>query len=116
MTTKILVVDDEEGIRETLKDLFEDEGWAVELARDGREALEALRRRGPHALVVTDLVMPYMGGAELYDEMKRDAALETIPIIMSTGHPEQAPSGVLLIRKPVDVNVLVNAVRGLLGQ
>ena len=112
---KILVVDDEEGIRETLKDLFEDEGYAVELAQDGGQALEALRVRGPHALVLTDLVMPNLGGGELYQIMRADPELAQIPVIMSTGHPSEAPPGVLLMRKPVDVNVLVNTVNGLLG-
>lgn len=111
---KILVVDDEGAIRETLKDLFEDEGYAVDLARDGVEAVEALRERGPVALVFSDLVMPRMSGAELYRTMKADAELAKIPFLMSTGHPTEAPTGVLLIRKPVDVNVLVDTVRGLL--
>jgi CheY-like chemotaxis protein len=111
---KVLVVDDEVGIRETLKDLFEDEGFEVDLAADGLEGLDALRTRGPHGLVVVDLVMPNMAGDELIDIMRRDPALASIPIIMSTSHPDGAPAGVLLIRKPVDVNVLMNIVNGLL--
>jgi CheY-like chemotaxis protein len=111
---KVLVVDDEVGIRETLKDLFEDEGFEVDLAGDGVEGLKALRTRGPHALVVMDLVMPNMDGRELIDIMRGDPALANIPIIMSTSQPSGAPPGVLLIRKPVDVNVLMNAVNGLL--
>jgi two-component system chemotaxis response regulator CheY len=111
---KVLVVDDEVGIRETLKDVFEDEGFEVDLAADGVEGLQALRTRGPHGLVVLDLVMPKMDGAELIDAMRGDPALAGIPIILSTSHPQQAPSGVSLIRKPVDVNVLIDTVHRLL--
>jgi CheY-like chemotaxis protein len=111
---KVLVIDDEVGIRETLKDLFEDEGFQVDLAADGVEGLAALRTRGPHGLVILDLVMPNMGGDELIDIMRGDPTLAKIPVIMSTSHPDEAPPGVLLIRKPVDVNVLINTVNGLL--
>ena len=90
--TKVLVIDDEIGIRETLKDLFEDEGFEVDLAADGVEGLNALRSKGPHGLVVLDLVMPNMDGGELIDVMRADPALANIPVIMSTGHPAQAPS------------------------
>ena len=111
---KILVVDDEVGIRETLKDLFEDEGFSVDLAADGREGLELLRTRGPHALVVLDLIMPRMSGAELIEIMRGDPELAKLPVILSTSHPEAAPAGVLLMRKPVDVDVLVSTVHSLL--
>ena len=113
---KILVVDDEIGIRETLKDLFEDEGFRVDLACDGKEALRALREHGPHALVVLDLMMPEMNGEELIAAMRADPTLAKTPMIMSTSHPKDAPAGVLLMRKPVDVNVLIDAVNGLLGR
>ncbi len=110
---KLLVVDDEPAIREMLKDFFEDEGYAVDLAADGAEALEALRKSGPYALVLLDLIMPIMNGVQLYDTMKADPALASIPVLISTSHPTRAPAGALVIRKPVDVNILINTVKRL---
>jgi CheY-like chemotaxis protein len=110
---KILIVDDEPDIRDTLKDLFEDEGFLVELAGNGSEALDALSQRGPHALVVLDLVMPQMDGCQLLAAMKADPQLASIPIILSTSYPGRAPTGVLIVRKPVDANVLINTAKGL---
>ncbi len=112
---RILIVDDEVGIRETLRDLFEDEGFEVDVAADGEEGLATLRTRGPHALMILDLLMPNMDGAELLRRVRADPELAATPVIMSTSHPAVAPPGILLIRKPVDVNVLINTVHGLLG-
>ena len=110
---KILVVDDERDIRETMRDVFLDEGYEVDLAADGIEALAALRSDGPYALVLFDIIMPKMDGIALYHAIKADPALAKIPLIVSTSNPASAPPGVLLIRKPVDVEVLVNTVRHL---
>ncbi len=110
---RILVVDDERDIRETLRDVFLDEGFDVDVAADGIEALAALRSDGPYALVLFDIMMPRMDGNALYREIKADPELASIPLIVSTSNPASAPAGVLLIRKPVDVELLVNTVRQL---
>jgi len=109
----ILIVDDEPALCETLRDLFEDEGFAVDVAADGHAALAALRTGGPPALVLLDLVMPGMPGGELLDAMRADPRFAAVPVIVSTSYPSQAPPGVPMVRKPVDVNVLVNAVKSL---
>lgn len=62
---RVLVVDDEKSIREALQDLLMKEGLKVEVAKDGREALEALDSR-KFSLLITDIKMPGVGGMELY--------------------------------------------------
>jgi CheY-like chemotaxis protein len=111
---KILIVDDEAALRETLRDLFEDEGFAVDVAADGDEGLSALRTHGPHALVVLDLVMPNMDGVEMLRQMRQDSELAAIPVVICTSRPAGAPAGIVIMRKPVDVNVLLNTAYGLL--
>ncbi len=66
---RALVVDDEKSIREALQDLLMKEGLKVEVAQDGREALEALDSR-KFSLLITDVKMPGVGGMELYRTVK----------------------------------------------
>jgi two-component system response regulator MprA len=111
----IVVVDDEEAICETLKDVLEEEGYAVEVAGDGVEALEILRalcsRMSPPRMVILDLLMPRMDGNAVLTTLKADPALADIPVVVSTSDPSRAPSGVLIMRKPVDLDMLLDTVR-----
>ena len=105
----ILVVDDEVDVRESLREVLEDEGYDVAVAADGRLGLEAVRRLHPDA-VILDIIMPVMSGTEMYAAMQGDPELAQIPVIISTSDPSRAPSGVLIMRKPIDVPRLLAAV------
>jgi CheY-like chemotaxis protein len=105
----ILVIDDELDIRESLRELLVDEGYDVELAANGREGLAQARRRRPSAIIL-DIIMPVMSGGEMYAALQADPVLATIPVIISTSDPSRAPSGVLLMRKPVDLPRLLTAI------
>jgi len=108
----IVVVDDEETICETLKDVFEEEGYAVETATNGVDALTLLRGMPiKPGMVILDLLMPRMDGNAVYAAMKADPTLLDIPVVISTSDPSRAPSGVLIMRKPVDLDVLLDTVR-----
>ncbi len=98
----VLVVDDDEDIRESLRDAFEDAGYQVRCAANGREGLDALKGERP-CVVVLDLIMPIMTGNEMYDAMQADPKLADVPVIMSTSDASRAPSGVLLLKKPVNL-------------
>ena len=65
----ILVVDDDEDIRELLKDALEDKGYVVRVAENGRVGLESLQQLDHPCMVLLDLLMPVMTGNELYDAM-----------------------------------------------
>jgi len=108
----VVVVDDEEGICETLRDVFEEEGYDVECAMDGVAALELLRDMAikPH-VVILDLLMPRLDGNSVYATMQEDPTLADIPVIISTSDPSRAPSGVLIMKKPVDLDLLLDTVR-----
>jgi DNA-binding NtrC family response regulator len=81
---KIMVVDDEVGIRELLFDVLSKEGFAVTLAKDGQDSLQLMRNRR-FDLVITDIDMPRVNGLELLRRMKRAGRKEKV-IIMS-GNP-----------------------------
>ncbi len=87
MAKRILVVDDEPDIRDILKILLEAEGFEVEEASNGREALEKIEHRPPD-LVITDYVMPDTDGEELCRKIKQDILVRHIPVIMLTGKKE----------------------------
>jgi CheY-like chemotaxis protein len=105
----VLVIDDEIDIRESLREVLLDEGYQVDVAADGREGLALARRRRPSAIIL-DIIMPVMGGAEMYAALQADPVLADIPVIISTSDPSRAPSGVLLMKKPVDLPRLLTAV------
>jgi CheY-like chemotaxis protein len=78
--TSILIVDDEFGLAEMMRELLIDEGYNVRLAINGRLALAALHEQ-PADIVVTDVMMPVLDGPELARAMRADARLRDIPII-----------------------------------
>jgi len=83
MNERILVVDDEEFMREAIRLVLEREGYAVAVAVDGQEALEVLRERKPD-LVITDITMPRMGGYELLTALRKDPETHNLPLILLT--------------------------------
>jgi len=107
----VLIVDDEADIRDTLRELFEDEGYDVATAPNGADALGLLEGASLPCVIVLDLIMPVMTGNEMFTRMKEDPRLAKIPVIVSTSDPSRAPSGVLVMKKPVDVDRLLGAVR-----
>ena len=107
---KVLIVDDETDIRESLKEIFEDEGYVVSTAANGAEALERLKNEDPPCAMVLDLIMPVVGGVEVYMKMQADPRLAQIPVIISTSDPSRAPSGVLIMKKPIDLERLLGTV------
>ncbi len=80
----VLVVDDEKSIREALEEVLKREGFSVETARDGREALDVMERRR-FSLLITDVKMPGIGGMDLYDSVVAKHAYLKDKIIMVTG-------------------------------
>lgn len=116
---KILVVDDEPDARLFIATLLEDHGAITVEASDGYEALEMARRHQPD-LVTLDLGMPGKNGVEVYQEMRRDAELRTIPVCIVSGRPElrsliyersTAPPPEGHINKPVSEEALLRNLR-----
>jgi len=81
---KVLVADDEEDICQMLKIVLEKQGWEVETACDGKDALEKIES-GPPDLILLDLKMPRINGYHLFAQLKSDEKYKEIPIIIITG-------------------------------
>ena len=79
----VLVVDDEEGIRETLSGIFEDEGCSVVTANSGEEALDLLKEQNPD-LILLDIWLPGIDGIKILEEIK--VLRPDLPVIMISGH------------------------------
>ncbi len=83
MKNKILVVDDEPQIRETISDILGDEGYGCVLACDGEEAEKKVMIEDIDA-VVLDVMLPKKGGLDLLDAIHKDFPL--VPVIIMSGH------------------------------
>jgi two-component system phosphate regulon response regulator PhoB len=88
MSTRILVVDDEPDLLELVRLALSQAGFTVDTASGGREALEKIRR-APPGLVVLDLMMPDISGNDVCRQIRSDAALAELPIVMLTAKSEE---------------------------
>ena len=87
-TKKILLIEDEEIIVDLLRRKLEDVGYKVEVAMDGVEGLEKMKKNLPD-VVLLDVVMPKMGGFEVVEAMRSDKDLRGLPVIIisNSGQP-----------------------------
>ena len=116
----VLIVEDEQDIRELLAYNLEKEGYATLQAADGKEGLDMARARKPD-LILLDLMLPKLDGLAVCRELERDAATVRIPIIMLTARGEDVDRilGFELgaddyVVKPFELEVLYSRVRALL--
>lgn len=112
---RVLLVDDSESVRETLADLLEADGFAVEQAADAVEALSVIRRAPVFDVLVTDLSMPGADGITLIQQARE--ITRDLPAILLTGYADQVTSvaviaggNVHVLRKPVEADRLVNQI------
>lgn len=113
---RILVVDDEETIRDSLVDIVRDNGYEAVGATDGRDALTKLRGApGRWGLIILDLTMPVMDGRAFREEQRRDPAIAAIPVIVLSAYRDVAKRVADLdithcLAKPIDLALLVELV------
>ena len=84
---QVLIVDDSEESVVFLSEILEEHGYPYRVARNGKEAMKAMRESRPD-LVLLDVMMPQKGGVAVFQEMKKDPELEKIPILIITGASE----------------------------
>jgi DNA-binding response OmpR family regulator len=120
MASRILIADDEPNILVSLEYLLKREGFEVSVARDGQEALDALRRVRPH-LVLLDVMMPRRTGFEVCQELRADDTLRDTLVLMLTakGRDTDVARGMAMgadayMTKPFSTRELVQKVRELL--
>jgi CheY-like chemotaxis protein len=109
--TRVLIVDDDADIRDSLQDFLEDQGYVVSAAVNGAEAIRSLQSGELPCVVILDLLMPVLDGNQTFEAMQRNPRLASVPVIVSTSDPSRAPSGVLIMKKPINLNRLLAAVR-----
>jgi len=112
---RILVVDDEPDQRFLLRRIFERAGHKVTDATDGAAALRVAREWAPD-LVVTDMMMPVMGGAELIRCLRGGPATAHIPILAATGDAHLAGGADAVVAKPYDWYHLLTVADALLKE
>jgi CheY-like chemotaxis protein len=113
--SRILVVDDEPDQRFMLRRILERAGHEVIDAGDGAAALRAVRERPPD-LVVTDMMMPVMDGAELIRSLRSEPATAAIPILAASGDGHLAAEADAVIAKPYSPGHLTAAANSLLSE
>jgi CheY-like chemotaxis protein len=113
-----LVVDDSEDAQLLCREVLEDEGFWVQTAGDGREALDLLFVIPTPTIIVLDLLMPKMDGHELLDVIRAYHRLADVPVLIVTASDTALSSGprLDLLRKPIVGDALAHRVRGLLGE
>lgn len=112
----VLVVDDDDDIRNDLAEMLREEGFAVETAADGEEALRRLRAGSRPRLILLDLMMPKMNGWDFRAEQRRDPLLAAIPVAIISGVPKPNDGGAFLdtvawLRKPFDLDLLMATIQ-----
>ncbi len=114
---RILVIEDDPDVRETLEDALRDAGLAVDVAVDGADGLERLREGPPPALILLDLRMPRLCGEEFLRAMRGDEALARVPVITMTAgtDPEDDGDVVAHLHKPFDLGDLLQIVLSVVG-
>jgi len=127
---KILIVDDEPDVVSYLEMLLRDRGYETLSASDGREAIEIVRQEKPD-LVTLDISMPEASGTRFYKEIKRDAELASIPVVIVTAvtgyggdkyaykefisHSRLVPPPEGYFPKPIARDAFLETIRTLLG-
>ncbi len=117
---RILVADDEPDLLRVMKESLEEQGFAVEMASDGGQALEMIRA-GPPDIAVLDLKMPRLDGFAVCAELRRDPLTEHLPVIIlsASGTRDSKVAGLNLgaddfVTKPVDMPELLARIRMIL--
>jgi CheY-like chemotaxis protein len=118
----IVLIEDDEDIREIVGEVLRTEGYTIFSAADGRDGLELVRRLGAPvvSLVLLDFMMPVLDGSQVLAVMKGDPELESIPVlVVSAASRQKLATGFhgisAWLSKPIDMEDLLGAVRQVLG-
>ena len=111
----ILLVEDDFDVREALVETLREEGYRVDCAGDGEQALEYLRDGGRPGLILLDLMMPRMSGSEFRMVQRVDPALRDLPVVLlsADGRMDEKARALEVagaIRKPIDLDELLTVI------
>ncbi len=117
MSKKILLVDDEKDILTALKELLEMEGFIIYCATNGKEGINVFKETAPD-LIIVDMMMPIMNGAQMVENIRLDSINPEVPIIMMSSVVSlvkiENPRWDAFIRKPSGFDDILNIINKLL--
>lgn len=114
---RVFLIEDDQDIRASIIEVLEDEGFSIDWATNGEEALKKLQAaRSKPSLILLDLRLPIKDGYQFRSEQLSDPRLADIPVVVisADGRLEEKTESLQirdLLRKPVDIEQLVNTVR-----
>ena len=108
---KVLVVEDSADLRMLYAAILESAGYTVLEASHGQEALELIRSGHRPSLIILDLNMPVMDGREFLAIRASSADMSAIPVIVCSAVQDKLPSDVRYMRKPIDMEYLLEEIR-----
>lgn len=113
----ILVVEDDDAIRDGLRDLLQFEGYPVFTGADGKEGLEMLGEIPRPCLILLDLLMPVMTGQEFLQAQRSDDLIAAIPVVVISAYAGDARhlSAAGFVKKPIDLDSLLDFVKRYCG-
>lgn len=108
----VAVIEDDEDIRNTLKDVLSEEGYDVHTAENGAQGLNLLGASAGPCVILLDLMMPIMNGWEFIVACRGDQRLSSIPIVVLTaaGNASKPDGASILMRKPLNIDTLLKVV------
>lgn len=111
-TNSILVVEDDDDIRNAIVDLLESEGYHAEAAVNGKDALDKLDTMDKPCLVLLDMMMPIMNGRQFLDVVTKDSKLAPLPVLIVSAVADKTNTegSVGFLKKPIDIDVVLNVV------
>ncbi|MBV9386807.1 MAG: response regulator transcription factor [Chroococcidiopsidaceae cyanobacterium CP_BM_ER_R8_30] len=83
MSARLLLVDDEPGLREAVKDYLQESGFAVQVASNAREGWELMQQNTPD-LVISDIMMPVVDGYQFLKQLREDPRFKALPVVLLT--------------------------------
>lgn len=110
---RILIIEDDDDIRDALMSLLEDEGYDVRGAANGKEGLDVLATMERPCVILLDLMMPVMSGPEFLSHLREEDVVAPIPVVVVSAWPKEAArlgnvQG--FVKKPVDLSLLLQLI------
>lgn len=108
----VLVVEDDDDIRNAIVDLLETEGYCAYSAVNGKDALEKLSTISKPCLVLLDMMMPIMNGRQFLDEVMKDSSLAPLPVLIVSAVADKTNTegSVGFLKKPIDIDTVLDVV------
>lgn len=122
MSGKLLLVDDEPGVRESVKEYLEESGFTVQVASNATDAWQMVQQKTPD-LVISDVMMPQVDGYQFLKQLRDDPRFKSLPVVfltargMTTDRIQGYQAGVdAYLPKPFDPDELIAIVENLIGR